>query len=199
MTLLGMLSVALLASIRYGTRIWHASAGAATYDSTMLSVRGQLNALLAQAYPEFLHPAPMTGYAAFDGTPDSMDFLTPDSHIAGGLARTRIAAEQDGSGLALVAAATPELAATPSASRRVLLRRLSAVAFSYYGRGSSRDTSSWQTTWHERTVPPDLVRIRVQFADRPARPWPELIVAPRIHSDASCMFDALTRTCAGRD
>jgi general secretion pathway protein J len=201
MTLLGLLSVALVASIRYGTRIWRATAATATSNSTMLTVREQLKELLGKAYPEYVYPTPTTGHILFDGTPDSIDFLAPDSHIAGGLAHVRIAGEQDGTAFALVATAAPELsnAPVPDAARRILLHNLAALEISYYGRDKpNNDQAEWVSEWRGMTVMPDLVRIRLQFAQTSARPWPELIIAPHIQSDISCTFDILTKSCAGR-
>ena len=39
---------------------------------------------------------------------------------------------------------------------------------------------SWRDEWHEQKFLPDLVRLRVTFADGDEGAWPDLVVAPRI-------------------
>ena len=62
-------------------------------------------------------------------------------------------------------------------------------------RGNGDIEPFWHETWIDRPAPPALVRIRVKFPAGDRRVWPELIVAPRISTDANCVFDVVSQMC----
>lgn len=45
---------------------------------------------------------------------------------------------------------------------------------------------------------PELVRVRLYFAEGKGRLWPELFIATRIAADVACAYDSLTKRCRGR-
>jgi len=200
MTLLAMLSVGLVAGIRYGTRIWQASAFAAAQDRQMLAAQTALKESLERAYPAFISTTATDGHVEFDGRIDGFSVLSPDSQSPGALLQTTVETQKDGDTLALVSVTQPELGfATSATSRReILLRRIGSCEFSYYGRASPSATPMWQTQWQRRSRLPDLVRVRIAFADRTAHTRPEFIVGTRVGADVSCAFDVLTKNCLGR-
>jgi len=55
--------------------------------------------------------------------------------------------------------------------------------------------TNWTDSWVEKPAPPALVRIRLRFGVGDKRRWPELIVAPRISTDANCVFDVVSQMC----
>lgn len=200
MTLLAMLSVALVASIRYGTRIWKASEAAAATDSSMVAAQSEIQAMVEHLYPEFVNPNPFTGYVLFDGQPDRFTFLTPDETTPGALKRVTVGAGQEGESEELSTTSVSELdaATAPAQTKHVFLRGIEELEISYFGRVKPKDSDSWHPDWRQKTYPPKLVRIRLELSGAGARHWTELVLAPRIAADVSCTFDALTKSCMGR-
>lgn len=61
---------------------------------------------------------------------------------------------------------------------------------------SSADSSGhWVDRWRDQTRLPRLIRIDVRFADTDPRRWPPLYVEPRLDTNASCVFDVVSRRC----
>jgi general secretion pathway protein J len=79
-----------------------------------------------------------------------------------------------------------------------LLTGVESVSIDYLElveRGNGEIEPSWHETWVDKVAPPALVRIRVRFPAGDRRAWPELIVAPRISTDANCVFDVVSQMC----
>jgi general secretion pathway protein J len=78
----------------------------------------------------------------------------------------------------------------------VLARGTTSLSIGYYGPGLTGERG-WQDRWWDRTQPPELVRIRVEFPAGDRRPWPDLLVRPRagLDSSGSCRIDPLTGDC----
>ena len=196
MTLLAMLSVALLGGIRYGTQIWKKSEQAATDDNHARSVQADLAYSLERIYPAFVATL-RTGFVDFDGRADRVGFLTPDRALPGGLDRVVIAADPDDA-TQLVAASRLELAPDAQSSKRILLHGLKLVEFSYYGPADASTPAAWHSEWQNKPRLPLLIRMHVALTDSTARPWPDLTVAPRVMADVNCVYDPVTKYCQGR-
>ena len=84
------------------------------------------------------------------------------------------------------------------ATRRVLLDDVKSLEFAYFGRGRADAAARWRESWIDEIALPQLVRIRVTFAEGEARAWPEFTIAPRIEDDEACTYDVLTKRCQGR-
>jgi general secretion pathway protein J len=78
-----------------------------------------------------------------------------------------------------------------------LVRGASAINIAYFGSDPKAPGRRWLTFWRNRPQPPDLVRIRVEFAAGDPRRWPDLIVRPRTTVNTLCRIDALTGRCEG--
>jgi general secretion pathway protein J len=196
MTLLAMLSVALLGGIKYGTQIWKKSEAAATDDNHARSVQADLAYSLERIYPAFvatLH----TGFVDFDGRADRIGFLTPDRALPGSLDRVVIAADPDDA-TQLVSASRLELAPDAQSQTRILLHGLKSLEFFYYGPADASTPPTWHSEWQNKPRLPLLIRMHVKLADPEARPWPDLTVAPRVMADVNCVYDPLTKYCQGR-
>jgi general secretion pathway protein J len=196
MTLLAMLSVALLGGIKYGTQIWKKSEAAATDDNHARSVQADLAYSLERIYPAFVATL-RTGLIDFDGRADRISFLTPNHALPGSLARVVIAASSDDA-TQLIYASRLELAPEAQSEKRILLRGLKSVEFSYYGRADSASPPIWHAAWQNKPRLPLLIRMHVALAAVGARPWPDLTVAPRVMADVNCVYDPLTKYCQGR-
>jgi general secretion pathway protein J len=82
--------------------------------------------------------------------------------------------------------------------REVLLSGVKSWSISYLELielGNGQIEPHWLDSWLEKGFMPALVRIRVLFKDGERRSWPELMVAPRITTDANCVFDVVSQMC----
>jgi general secretion pathway protein J len=80
----------------------------------------------------------------------------------------------------------------------VLLADIERAEFSYFGATLSDSTAQWRNEWLQQAAAPQLVRMRTWFLAQDSRQWRDLLVAPRISADASCVYDTLTKRCRGR-
>jgi len=97
--------------------------------------------------------------------------------------------------------ARPELADGGAVISRTLLTDAQSVEFAYFGAARADKVNKlprWRDDWVNETALPQLIRIRVTLAADDARSWPELAIAPRVHVDAACVYDTLTKQCRGR-
>ena len=90
------------------------------------------------------------------------------------------------------------LAGSAGLPNEVFLARIKSARWSYLApHADSLDAASqsnWLNTWH-RSMPPLLIRLRVTFAPKDVRVWPEFLVHPLISDDAQCQFDAIAQVC----
>jgi general secretion pathway protein J len=192
-TLLSLLVVLLFGGLRFGARAWDGAEAHGARTDELRVVQNLLRRELEQAYPAYDTTDPVHPIVQFDGDSDALTFLAPPPQAAqpNGRARITIAAARIGTETQLVMRAQPELA-TAGAWSAPLLRHIAGVAFSYYGAGG------WTPTWSGHATLPSLIRVHVAFRHGDGRVWPDLIVAPQIAADASCIYDVATRRCAGR-
>lgn len=201
LTLLSLLSLLLFGGLRLGARAWdHSEARGAGMDELRV-VQQLLRSEIEQAYPFYVNADPVHPTIDFSGGPSEIDFLAPTQQALSSPGRSRIvfAAQRDGSQVVLAMRARPELAAGNAAGwSEPLLRNLASVRFSYFGADDPRGTPTWRASWSNAKTLPRLVRVDVQFARGDGRVWPELVVAPRIETDAGCVYDYNTQHCSGR-
>lgn len=194
-TLLALLSLAVVSGMRFGTQIWNKSQTANVDSNAVRSAESWIESKLTRVYPEYIVASPTDASIAFDGTAQQLDFLSTGDE---GLVRIRLEAAKDAGGIALQAETISDLATSrASPDIELLLRQLNAVEFAYYGARAGEKVPGWHQSWqHERSLPL-LIRIRAAMP-RPATTWNELVIRPKIAADVSCNFDAVTRACTGR-
>lgn len=202
MTLLGLLMVVLFGGFRFGARAWERNTAQATATDEVRLAQALLRRELSRIYPMFrMDQANLEArHVDFDGNEERMTFLAPAPDALGEPGRARITlwqASENGQ-TALVMSARGELAANATPASAVLIRGLEEVNFSYYGSESPQEQARWVGRWTNRKWLPQLIRVDARFAAGDARSWPQLIVAPRISADVSCVYDPLTKFCLGR-
>ena len=203
LVLLGLLSMALFASVRFGVTAWQRGGERSDQIHTSMLVQDLLRRLIGQAYPLVLADGTGTGRVDFAGTSTSLDFLAPVpvALASGGRARFKVAIERRGGGTDLVMTSRPELAAADAPAeltRKTLLATIEMAEFAYFGAAQSQPASQWHDRWGGELSLPALVRLRVRFARSDPRLWPDLTIAPRITADVGCTYDPLTKLCRGR-
>jgi general secretion pathway protein J len=202
-TLLSLLSLVLTSSLRFGFTAWaRGSEHADSVDHKVL-VQDFLRRTVGDAYPYFLPTDPThgPGYVDFSGTPQSLHFLASAPTALGSRGRVRfgVELERSSSKTELVVTTTPELAeASAKPQRKILASNVETVEFAYFGKKRSERAPDWHDAWREELTLPQLVRVRVRPASGDTRPWPDLIIAPRLTADVECVHDPLTKQCRGR-
>jgi len=199
MTLLAFLSVGLMAGLRTGANIWQKAQDKNLDTNAMRVAQKTLADNLGRAYPKLVVVSPEESHIDFDGTKDSMTFLSTAASGTGHIMRDTLTAQSNGKELVLAISATPELGTggAPIWSKP-LLRHLAAIEFSYFGAAGEEKQPAWHETWRNQHALPHLIRVRVVLAGAGTTPWPEMLIEPHIAADADCIYDALTKFCQGR-
>lgn len=133
LTLLSLLSLVLVGSLRLGIGAWRRGAVHSDWVADTAIVHNHLRRLIAEAYPFYALDGAARGHVDFEGTPTSLSFLAPTPIALGGAGRARftlmVDRRESGSNLAITS--KPELAqGEGDASRttdRILLANVGAV------------------------------------------------------------------------
>ena len=191
-TLLGLIAVLLAGGVRLGARVWETADEHAEALAQLEVVQGFLRRQLSQTYPLRLVDADSRSHSAFQGGPETLQFavLAPPQFGFGGFYLLAIDLTETAEGRQLRLTARqyhPEMIERPEAGEvreTVLLDRVAAVEFSYFGAPVPDEPPFWQEHWggegERASELPALVRLRLAFERDDGRYWPELVVAPRI-------------------
>jgi general secretion pathway protein J len=80
---------------------------------------------------------------------------------------------------------------------RVLADGVDRIEFAYFGVHGGAMAADWHTRWSNAESLPQLVRLRVALRGKDPEHWPDLVVAPAIMGDVSCVFDTRSKGCRG--
>jgi general secretion pathway protein J len=203
LALFSVLVTLLFDNVRFGLSAWQrGSARAEHFEHTMIS-QDLLRRLMSNIYPMFVAADGTEARIDFEGTKEAVSFLSSAPIVAssGGRFRFKLFIERKQNQTDLVMSTTPELASPPDPAagiRTPLLSDIDRVEFSYSGGVTAGRTAQWIDNWTKRSDLPRLIRIRVAFRSEDERQWPELLVAPGIAVDVSCIYDPITKQCRGR-
>lgn len=200
--LLALLAILMFGILRFGIHAWGSSEGVSTEVDDIAVTRALLRRLISEAYP-MLIPDPAQPRIDFAGASDRLTMLAPipDAIESGGMAHFTLFADAHDGRSELDLAWRPELTREDEASatkNELLLADIAGLDIAYFGSEQPSDPPSWHDRWSAPTVMPKLVRVRVEFPKGDGRFWPDLVVAPRIVVDQSCLYDPVTRHCRGR-
>jgi general secretion pathway protein J len=198
LVIVAMLALMLIQGVTTGRRVWqHLDTRAAALeavDGAQTVLRGRM---------EQLYPAALYGGAEvlidMEGGPESVAFLAPAAQALrpAPLRRFRLdlTAGQD-----LVLSSTADVATIGQAgvSRQVLLTGVRQLDIAYFGRATPDLSRRWRPTWTGQTLPPELIRVKMDFEPGDPRTWPDLIVRPRVTIDSACILSTSTSHCRGR-
>ena len=210
LTLVGLISVALLGGLRFGTRAWEAGDAHAERIGEVEAVQSLLHRLLTQSFlpnrrlaggSEEVEQAVVEGQGAtdFSGTSEQLQFIAPlPSHVGtGGLYNFRLGpgATKAGEGLVLSwQLYRPDTTATFEGGEqdtRLLLEDIESFEVAYFGILGTEDEPRWAERWDEESRLPLLVTLRVTYPEEDPRHWPELQVAPRAAVVPAAVADSL--------
>jgi hypothetical protein len=121
----------------------------------------------------------------FDGTSEGVAFVGPTSAYqpVGGLQVLNIYADRQGGKARLIADWRPyrtgvEESADEAGRRSILFEDISGVELAYFGAATAKEKPHWRREWHDQTVLPNLVHMRITFRD--GRTAPDLFVALKL-------------------
>ncbi|WP_316182558.1 MULTISPECIES: prepilin-type N-terminal cleavage/methylation domain-containing protein [unclassified Bradyrhizobium] len=200
LALFSLLAVLLFDNVKFSLQAWRSGRARAEAFQRELAAQDVMRRLIGNLYPMMLGEDAAQRRIDFDGQAESLEFLGDAPAVAGGAGhfRFKLFADRKPDRVDLVLQSRPELALKQDSERTLLVSNIDRVEFSYAGRGTGADNAGWRTSWQEQTDIPALIRLRVLMRPGDGQTWPELVIAPRVQADVSCVYDALTMRCRGR-
>ena len=192
LTLLGLILVLLFGGLRLSIRSWDSVQKKVDNLNSVRSVEGFLRREMEQIYPYRWKAAPARRFA-FVGERHKVNFVGPmPSRIGiGGLYAIALELEQTGSGRRLTWKYVPvdpqmqDFSSLDPAKEIVLagteLIAVDDIWLSYFGRETESAAPRWLDRWDSTVTMPQLIRIKVRFAD--GSEWPDFVVAPMLTSE----------------
>lgn len=192
LTLLGLILVLLFGGLRLSIRSWDSVQKKVDNLNSVRSVEGFLRREMEQIYPYRWKAAPARRFA-FVGERHKVNFVAPmPSRIGiGGLYAIALELEQTGSGRRLTWKYVPvdpqmqDFSSLDPAKEMVLagteLIAVDDIWLSYFGRETESAAPRWLDRWDSTVTMPQLIRIKVRFAD--GSEWPDFVVAPMLTTE----------------
>jgi general secretion pathway protein J len=194
MTLFGLLAVALVGGLRFGTRVWDRGHERSAAFAEVEAVQGFLRQQLEQARLAVGTSEDPQGARGFVGGSEEVAFLAPLPRYVGlgGLYRFRLSGEDGAGSRSLVLEWTlyrPDRAEAPEedTTQRILLEDIDGFALRYYGAVQPEDDPGWHEDWTVATRLPRMVAIEIAFPDGDLRHWPVFVAAP-VAADNAASF-----------
>lgn len=201
-TLLALVMLIASGGLRLGARAWEMGERRLDAGADLAHVHAFLARVLEQAYPALADA--QSNLIDFDGREDALTLLSPMPRAlgGGGFARMQLAMSRTPGASMLVVRWRRELGshaqANPAFEQSVLTAGVRGLTFAYYGSDQAGEPPYWHPSWRQRKSLPMLIRVRIAFEAQEDRTWPELIVKPALHVDATCVYDPVDRACRGR-
>ncbi len=174
-TLLGFVVVGLAGGLRFGARVWEASAARTARHADLDPVFAALRGLVTDA-------------RALEGGAGGLQFVASPPAALGNPVPHDIQLALSPEGRLLLRwrphRRGENPATAPPFQEAELASRLDALEIGYLPRPSPERglvaTPEWLPVWRDRARPPGLVRIRLRLPPGDRRSWPELVVAPAV-------------------
>ena len=196
LVILSMISVLMISGVVTGRRVWERLDANNAMGESIAGAQTVLHQRLERTYPATRYDS-NPPYSDFDGAASTITFLAEPRASVRPAALMRYEVALSGDDLALIG--TNDVASDPKTptESQILLHGVQSVDMEYYGPGPD-GTPGWQLRWKEQQSPPQLIRIRVQFAAGDGRQWPDLLIKPAANIDTLCVLNAQTGKCRGR-
>lgn len=196
--IVAMTSAMMVEGLGHARRVWDHVDAANTMGDAIAGAQLTLRERLERIFPATRYDK-IPSYADFDGVADKMMFLSSPRDVGApsALRRYQLAVASNGD---LVLSSVSDVAADPTrpSESLVLLHNVQGLDIAYFGVAPPDNRPSWRFAWEQRPGPPQLIRIRLQFAPQDPRVWPELLVKPFATVDSMCVLMVTTKTCRGR-
>lgn len=195
LSLMSFLSLLLYASTNFAIHAWSVSQNALINSTQLRNTMAHLRSELAQAYPKSSDAENKASIEFYGGT-DRISFMTPSETHPAEFTKSQVRLEDDHDGKVLIEESHRELGF--KAEKSLLLRNVKAFKITYFGDAESSPTLSWHPTWNGRNKLPRLIRFEISFFDRSRGQESVFTVQPRLTSDITCVFDAISKSCRGQ-
>lgn len=187
-TILGLLAALLFGGFRLGARAWERGEARIDQAGEIQIVQTFLRQRIGEAAAVWAPDENDPTVLLFDGDARHLTFVTvmPVYLQTGGYSVLDLDYRPQAEGGELLLRWRPfrfgtEEQAADQVDERVLLSSVRHVEFAYFGRIDDQDrVAAWHDAWRQSTRLPELVRLRLEFADASGRRWPELVAAPAV-------------------
>jgi general secretion pathway protein J len=197
--LMAMLMTLIANGVQMGTRSWTRAEGVTADMDDIQTVQGLLRRTIARATPAFASADLKDTTILFAGEPETLTLVAPQPATQGDgpSAVQRFVLDRIGGvqGLFLRWQMDAPTGLQGPARQDLVLDHVASLRFAYFGPAGPGQDAAWQDRWVDRGRLPDLVRVRIERSDRAGRVWPELIVATRVTTNATCLYDASSSIC----
>lgn len=195
----GLLSSGALLTRRIVQRVEQQAATSQTIVTAQTIVRNRIEAIVPSARFDLEKPT-----VDIAGEPVRLGFLAPALPAAQPTTVRRYRLVRTASGQ-LVLYDSPDLSdrVDPNAPGEagwvptILLTGVRRIDIDYFGARRGERERRWHREWTEQPLPPELIRIRLDFAPGDRRQWPDLIMRPAATINSACRLDPFTGICAG--
>jgi general secretion pathway protein J len=198
LVIIGLTSTLMVSGLGASRRVWEKVDASNSMGNLIAGTQLLLRDRLERIFPATRYDK-IPSYADLDGTADKLMFLAPPRDVAApsALRRYQLAVAPNGD---LVLSSLSDLTPDPKTppDNLVLLHNVQGLDIAYYGVAPPDNRPAWRFAWELRPAPPQLIRIRVQFAPQDPRVWPELLVKPAATVDSMCVLMIRTGKCRGR-
>jgi len=198
LALLAMLMSLAAYGVQMGARSWTRAETITADLDDIETVQGWLRRLIVRALPAYATADPANLSILFTGEPDTMLLVAPQPATQGTgppAAQRIFLAPANGAPGLFVRWQLNAPQGAPPAREDLLLDHVAMLRFGYFGPAEPGQPAGWQDRWVNRDRLPDLIRISITRDRKGLRPWPDLIVATRVTSNATCLYDASSSGC----
>jgi general secretion pathway protein J len=181
LSVLGLVLIALNHGVRTGLGVWNVQSRQINRTKDLDATARVLRTVLTQIpVAASTNPASPPAAIAFTGKPDELALVGNLPTGLGTDSYADMALHLNAKRLVLNwSPHRHELVdATPAANVTEILQGVEHLDIAYWGPPSPNAPSAWLAGWDGPALP-GLVRIRLSFAAKDARRWPDLIIAPR--------------------
>ncbi|MFB0874334.1 MULTISPECIES: prepilin-type N-terminal cleavage/methylation domain-containing protein [unclassified Sphingobium] len=198
LAILAMVSAMLLTGLASGRSGWRRIEARTRAGEDVMATQAALRTLVWRIFPQgsFNGSQPRI---LFSGDAREMLFqsASPDAKAPAPPQLYRLGLAADG---ALVLDSQPTLTLTPDrmSERATLTTGITGLEFAYYGPAAPDMRPRWRGRWAGQSALPQMIRVRVRFANGDRRVWPDLIVQPAATVDTLCVYVPATGKCRGR-
>ena len=205
MTILGTMMLLLYSGLSFALRSWDAgdAVGRASADRRIGEnfVRRELSELFPMRWKDGVKLR-----FAFEGTAQTLRFVSsrPAGATIGGLSLVGLEVAGDarrGDRSLVMRRAMPDdngdsFSPLDEAKPTVMIDRVDAIEFSYFGAENDFADPKWQDDWPYSARVPQMVRLRVKRLDGSV--LPEMVVRVMLGEEAGCLENSFQRLCRPR-
>ena len=202
MGLLAMMAVLMTSALRFAAKGFVSAQTQIDAAEEIFVIRSFLSTQVQNAYPVLMAERRARAQNPMDGRADNLTFVAPlpEPWSGGGLYWISLFEEARGFERRLKMAwipfedeeANPRL--TSKAGEAVLLEGVRDFKLEYLQVDDRTGARRWRAAWLEQEKLPQLIRMTLTFADK-SKNWEPLVIAPQVSTDATCVFDPISRNC----